>query len=132
MRFSSLSASNVSISHARKLAVVGLAVLFLGACSSTRNVPFTVQSDPLGAQVMLKLKSEDNNQTDWIYLGNTPLTTQRKVSSKYMNKEHSFVVQVMKEGYSNQAKEWSGLQIKDASKGDNRIYWNPKLVEVGQ
>ena len=119
-------------SNSVKIAIVGLCVLFLGACSSTRNVPITVQSDPLGAQVMLKLKSEENSQTDWIYLGNTPLTTQRKVSSKYLNREHSFVVQVMKEGYSDQAKEWSGLQIKDASKGDNRIYWNPKLIEVGQ
>ena len=118
-------------SNAMKLTVVGLSVLFLGACSSTRNVPITVQSDPLGAQVMLKLKSE-NTQTDWVYLGNTPLTTQRKVSSKYMNAKHSFVVQVMKEGYSHQAKEWSGLQVKDASKGDNRIYWNPRLVELQQ
>ena len=115
-----------------KFAVLSLCIILLSACSSTRNVPFTVQSDPLGAQVMLKLKSEENKQTDWIYLGNTPLTTQRKVSTKYMNNEHSFVVQVMKEGYSDQAKEWSGVQIKEASKGDNRIFWNPKLIEVGQ
>ena len=115
-----------------KITLALLSVVILGACSSTRNVPFTVQSDPLGAQVMLQLKSEGNTQTDWIYLGNTPLTTQRKVSSKYMSNEHTFVVQVMKEGYSNQTKEWSGKQIKEASKSDNRIYWNPKLVEVGQ
>lgn len=124
--------SKMHISNRIKLAVVGLSVLFLGACSSTRNVPITVQSDPLGAQVMLKLKAGESSQTDWVYLGNTPLTTQRKVSSKYMNERHSFVIQVMKEGYSDQAKEWSGLQVQDASKGDNRIYWNPKLVELGQ
>ena len=123
--------SNMHFSKAIKLAVIGLSILFLGACSTTSNVPITVQSDPLGAQVMFKLKSGES-QTDWVYLGNTPLTTQRKVSSKYMNEKHSFVVQVMKEGYSDQAKEWSGLQVKDASKGDNRIYWNPKLVELGQ
>jgi hypothetical protein len=126
MRFNKLS-----ISHAKRLAVVALTVLFVSACSTTSNVPFTVQSDPLGAQVMMQLKSE-SSQTDWIYLGNTPLTTQRKVKSKYMSNDYSFVVQVMKEGYSHQAKEWSGLQIKDASKGDNRIYWNPQLVEIGQ
>lgn len=119
-------------SKATTLAAAALCALLLSACSSTRNVPITVQSDPLGAQVMLKLKSEENSQTDWIYLGNTPLTTQRKVSSKYMDNKHSFVVQVMKEGYSDQTREWSGLQMKDASKGDNRIYWNPKLVEIGQ
>ena len=119
-------------SNKLKIAVAVLSIVLLGACSSTRNVPLTVQSDPLGAQVMLKLKSEENKQTDWIYLGNTPLTTQRKVSTKYMNDEHSFVVQVMKEGYTDQAKEWSGEQVKEASKGDNRIFWNPKLIEVGQ
>lgn len=119
-------------SKAMTLAAAALCALLLSACSSTRNVPITVQSDPLGAQVMLKLKSQENSQTDWIYLGNTPLTTQRKVSSKYMDNKHSFVVQVMKEGYSDQTREWSGLQMKDASKGDNRIYWNPKLVEIGQ
>ncbi len=119
-------------SNAFNLAVVSFSVLLLGACSSTRNVPITVQSDPLGAQVMLKLKSGQTGQTDWVYLGNTPLTTQRKVSSKHLNNKYSFVVQVMKEGYSDQAKEWSGLQVKDASEGDNRIYWNPKLVEIGQ
>lgn len=131
MHFNSLFNIHSSINRAKKLTVIGLMVVFLGACSSTRNVPFTVQSDPLGAQVMYRLKS-GSTQGEWIYLGNTPLTTQRKVSSKYMSNEYTFVVQVMKEGYSNQAKEWSGLQIKDASKSDNRIYWNPKLVEVGQ
>ena len=126
MRFNKLS-----ISHVKSLAVVALTVLFVSACSTTSNVPFTVQSDPLGAQVMMQLKSE-NSQTDWYYLGNTPLTTQRKVKSKHMSNDYSFVVRVMKEGYSHQTKEWSGLQIKDASKGDNRIYWNPQLVEIGQ
>ena len=120
------------LSNQIKIIFVSTCIVLLSACASTRSVPFTVQSDPLGAQVMLKLKGEENLQTDWIYLGNTPLTTQRKVSTKYMNEDHSFVVQVMKEGYSNQSKEWSGVQIEDASNGDNRIYWNPKLIELNQ
>ena len=119
-------------SNLTKLTVVGACVAVLSACSSTRTVPFTVQSDPLGAQVMLKRKGENNNQTDWVWLGNTPLTTQRQFSSKYLDDEHSFVIQVMKEGYTAQTKEWSGKQIKSASKGDNRIFWSPNLVEVNQ
>jgi len=115
-----------------KAAVASLSVLMLGACASTKSIPLTVQSDPLGAQVMLKLKGEDNQQTDWIYLGNTPLTTQRKVSTRYLNADHSFVLQVMKDGYSDQSKEWSGQQLEDASDGENRIFWNPRLVETNQ
>lgn len=121
-----LSSNNV------KAAIVSLSVLMLGACASTKSIPLTVQSDPLGAQVMLKLKGEDNQQTDWIYLGNTPLTTQRKVSTRYLNDDHSFVLQVMKDGYSDQSKEWSGQQLEDASDGENRIFWNPRLVETNQ
>lgn len=115
-----------------KITVIGACLALLSACSSTRNVPFTVQSDPLGAQVMLKRKSEGNVQTDWIWLGNTPLTTQRKFSSKFLNDEHSFVIQVIKDGFSAQSKEWSGKQVKSASKGDNRIFWSPKLIEADQ
>ena len=114
-----------------QLIVAALSMASLAACTSTRSVPITVQSDPLGAQVMLQLKAGEAHG-DWIYLGNTPLTTQRKVHSKHLNNDYSFVVQVIKEGYSNQSKEWSGKQIKDASKGDNRIFWNPKLVEQSQ
>ncbi len=119
-------------SNLTKIVVAGACVALLSACSSTRTVPFTVQSDPLGAQVMLKRKGEGNVQTDWVWLGNTPLTTQRQFSSKYLDNEHSFVIQVMKDGYSTQKKEWSGKQIKNASKGDNRIFWSPKLIEVNQ
>ena len=115
-----------------KFTVVGACLALLSACSSTKNVPFTVQSDPLGAQVMLKRKSEGNVQTDWIWLGNTPLTTQRKFSSKFLNDEHSFVIQVMKDGFTPQTKEWSGKQVKSSSKGDNRIFWSPNLIEVNQ
>ena len=115
-----------------KIAAAGLCLVLLGGCSSTKSVPFTVQSDPLGAQVMLKLRGEDNAQSDWIYLGNTPLTTKRNVKSRNLDDENSFILQVMKDGYSSQSKEWSGEQLEAASDGDNRIFWSPKLVETNQ
>jgi len=107
------------------------AVLFLSGCATTRSIPFTVQSDPLGAFVMYQVKSPHKaNTTDWIYLGNTPLDIRREISNVNLKRADAFVLRIMKEGYFDQQKEWKGTSLVDESKDKGRIFWNPRLIRT--
>ncbi len=112
------------------VAMTVLALLMTG-CATTRSIPFTVQSDPLGAFVMYQVKSpHEANTTDWIYLGNTPLDVRREISNVNLKRADAFVLRIMKEGYFDQQKEWKGTTLIDESKQKGRIFWNPRLIRT--
>jgi len=99
-----------------------------GCASPRRNVPFNIQSDPLGAYVMFQVKNEGGAKSDWIYLGNTPLITTRQYTKEQLSGKNSVMLRVMKEGYFDQTKVWKGGELKDESKSKGRVFWNPRLV----
>lgn len=88
-----------------------------------------VQSDPLGAYVLMKVKGEEHTESDWIYLGNTPVTTQRRFPKSYLKKDHVLVLRLLKDGYLQQSKEWRGNELEDEYKENGRLFWNPKMVD---
>jgi hypothetical protein len=111
-----------------RLILAIIAGLYVSGCASTRNVPFNIQSDPLGAYVMFQIATDKGAVSDWVYLGNTPLVTTREYRSTQLKNSNSVVIRVMKEGYFDQTKSWRGGQLwKDAKSGE-RIFWNPRLV----
>lgn len=113
-------------------AVLTVLALVMTGCATTRNIPFTVQSDPLGAFVMYQVKSPYKaNTTDWIYLGNTPLDIRREISNVNLKRADAFVLRIMKEGYIDQQKEWNGSSLIDETKEKGRIFWNPRLIRSG-
>ncbi|MEJ2178219.1 MAG: hypothetical protein P8Y12_09805, partial [Gammaproteobacteria bacterium] len=94
-------------------------VILTGCASSVKTVPFKIQSDPLGAFVLYQIQAVqyDDRNYDWIYLGNTPLDIRRTVASSDLKRADAFVIRVMKEGYLDQQKAWTGEQIvKEAKK----------------
>lgn len=103
-----------------------IALIFLSGCASTRSVPMTVQSDPLGAIVLYQLKS--TTRQDWIYLGNTPLDTRREVNKKLLKDADAFILRVMKDGFIDQQKAWNGAEVVDQVKEKGTVFWNPRLV----
>lgn len=100
----------------------------LAGCATNRTIPMSVQSDPLGAYVVMKYKGDDNAESDWIFLGNTPLTTQRRFNKEHLTDNQILVLRLLKDGYLEQTKEWRGKELDEIRRKDGRLFWNPKLV----
>ncbi|KAA3625858.1 MAG: hypothetical protein DWQ08_08865 [Proteobacteria bacterium] len=115
--------------------VLCLAAL-LGGCASTRVVPFTVQSDPLGAHVLYQVQTPGEGATttanDWIYLGLTPVDVRREISKSRFKANEAFVLRVVKDGYLDQQKSWSGDELADEMRDKEKVFWNPRLVPSSQ
>lgn len=105
-----------------------LATLALTGCATTRNVPFVVQSEPLGAYVFYQVNYSAAGTSDWIFLGHTPIDVNRQISTSQLDDAAGFVLQVQKEGYYNQQKSWSGDQLQEEAQDKGRVFWNPRLV----
>jgi hypothetical protein len=108
-------------------------VILTGCASSVKTVPFKIQSDPLGAFVLYQIQADqyDDRNYDWIYLGNTPLDIRRTVASSDLKRADAFVIRVMKEGYLDQQKAWTGEQIVKEAKKKGAVFWNPRLIPAG-
>ena len=115
------------------LVLIIIALIASCATPTVRTVPFRIQSDPLGGYVLLQVRSDaaDDPDYDWIYLGNTPLDARRAILSQDLNRADSFVIRVMKEGYHDQQKSWTGEQIVKEAQSKGGVYWNPRLVPAG-
>jgi hypothetical protein len=103
----------------------------LTACGSTvKTVPLTIQSDPLGAYVLFQVQADrkDDRSYDWIFLGNTPIKTRRSVLKKDLENADAFIVKVIKDGYLDQQKAWTGQQLVNEAKSKGTVFWNPRLV----
>ena len=110
---------------------IGLVASLAAGCASTRVVPFTVQSDPLGAHVVYQVQSNAygaESTHDWIYLGVTPVDIRREIATGQLRKADAFVLRVMKEGYLDQQRSWTGPEMLDELSAKKRVFWNPRLV----
>ncbi len=107
--------------------------LVAGCASTVRTVPFQIQSDPLGATVLYQVRADaqDSPNYDWIFLGHTPLDVRRAILSRDLKRADSFVIRVMKDGFLDQHKSWTGEQIVDEAKTKGGVFWNPRLVPSG-
>lgn len=113
-------------------AVVITAWLLVGCATTHKTVPLRVQSDPLGAYVLFQVQADarDERSYDWVYIGTTPLDTRRSVTSNDLDNADAFVVRVMKEGYLDQQKSWTGEQMVNEAKSKGVVYWKPRLVKA--
>ena len=114
-----------------KYILLSLIILIVSGCaSSVKTVPWKVQSDPLGAYVLYQIQRDrdDEPNIDWVYLGITPLDIRRTVLSKDLRRADAFVIRVIKDGYLDQKKAWTGEQIVKEAKSKGAVYWNPRLV----
>ena len=121
-----------SLNKIIKSAAIVAAAISITACGSTvKTVPFKIQSDPLGAYVLYQVQADkaDVRSFDWIYLGNTPLDTRRAIEAKQLKSADAFLLRVMKEGYLDQEKAWTGEQMVKDAKSKGAVSWNPRLIQ---
>ena len=115
--------------HKLKVILISSLALLMVACAGKRNVPFTVQSDPLGAYVHFQVQSPvEGAANDWVFLGKTPVDIKRFISKKQLKKAGAFRLSVQKEGFSTQVKHWTRKEIDEEIREKGTLYWNPKLV----
>jgi hypothetical protein len=101
--------------------------LVLSGCASTRDVPITVQSEPLGAHVLYQVRGVGTG--DWVYLGTTPVEVNRQISKRNLRNADAFVLRLVSEGYNDQTREWSGAALELEVEDKGRVFWNPRLIK---
>ncbi len=109
------------------IAAIAIAALFSG-CASHRTVNFKINSAPEGAFVVYRLSGPALEQeAEWIYLGNTPLNAVRQIHEDLIEDENKLSIKVMRSGYVDQARDWSGEVFWDELEEYGRILWAPQL-----
>ncbi len=114
------------IHYVRKLLPLILLMLLATGCG-TRQVSFTINSEPLGSYMVMQVLTPDNKISDWVYLGNTPLVMVREMKFAEIRRA-TITMKVMKEGYFDQTKIWEGKGFIREFKDKGGIFWNPRLV----
>lgn len=107
------------------LLIVALSALLSACGSSKKSIPLNVQSNPLGAYALMQIKYKGKDDSDWIYLGPTPvvLDKQMKISGA-----SSISLKMIKPGYHEQIKTWSAKDFKREYRKQRKISWVPSLV----
>ncbi len=120
--------NKITVKLTQLLAVVA-ALVVLSGCGGTKSIPMTVQSEPLGAHVAYQVDSSlKGTSRDWIYLGKTPLDIKRNIRRKQLRKASAFRIKMMKDGFSDQVRDWNGKDIEAELEEKGHLFWNPKLV----
>ncbi len=105
-----------------------LLTCLLVGCGGRRNLVFTVNSEPPGAFVVFHMSETSKRQgADWIYLGTTPLVVERELRVRQLKRE-TVTLRVIREGYFEQQKQWTGERLLRDWESKGGIYWNPHLV----
>jgi len=107
---------------------LGLVVcLFISACgASKKNINLNLHSDPLGAYALMQVTYKGDENSDWIFLGPTPIDTDKMVLMKGAT---AVTFKVIKPGFYEQVKSWKAKDFLKEQKKNKSIVWVPNLVE---
>ncbi|MBX2850016.1 MAG: hypothetical protein KTR16_16945 [Acidiferrobacterales bacterium] len=99
----------------------------LTACGpSKRDVSMKIHSDPLGAYALMQVKYSGNENSDWIFLGPTPVTMDKTI---IMDNAVEVSLKVIRPGFYEQVKSWKPNDfIREHSRQDG-ILWVPNMVQ---
>ena len=105
-----------------------LIILSIAACGSTKRkeIPMSIYSDPLGAYALLKVDYSDQTDSDWIFLGATPVKISKSITFENAKK---VTLRVIREDFQEQTRTWSAKEFLKQSKNGNKIFWSPAMVK---
>lgn len=110
----------------KSAAIVAVCVAIVGCGSNKRQVPISVLSDPLGAYAMIQVEYKEQDNSDWIFLGPTPVTLNRTIKFDGATRVS---IKVIKEGFFEQTKSWQAKKFLNEYKDKNKVIWSPSLVQ---
>lgn len=114
-------------SPVKTLISLALMMLLVGCGSVGRkDVPLAIYSDPLGAYALLKVEYSDKRDSDWIFLGPTPIKVSKSID---FEKAKNVTLRVIREDFQEQSKTWSAKDFIKMSKRGDKIFWSPAMVK---
>lgn len=119
----------------RILLLILLLVSFglLSACASKEAVKIKIHTDPEGSHIVYRV-ADDYNQGDapWIYLGVTPYQGVTVIDKSSFDEADTISLKVMRHGYLDQVKKWTGKQFEDEYDREGMLFWAPRLIKSGK
>lgn len=110
-----------------KLIIVLATALLISACGSgKKDFKVNVMSDPLGAYALLQVTYKDESNSDWIFLGPTPIDIQKQVS---FDNAQTVSLKVIRPGFFEQVKTWKARDFVKEHKSNKGITWVPNMVQ---
>lgn len=110
----------------RLLATLALAALLAACGNGKKNISMKLHSDPLGAYALLQIKEQGNENSDWVYLGPTPIIAKREFNFKGAS---SVSLKVIRPGFYEQVKTWSVRDFLKENRDNDGIVWVPNMVK---
>ena len=118
--------------HLALLTWLAAAALLLTSCASKEAVKIKIHTDPEGSHIVYRVA--DDYQTDdapWVYLGVTPYQGVTQMNSSSFDKGDTITFKVMRHGYLDQVKKWTGEQFLEEYEREGMLFWAPRLVKSG-
>ncbi len=119
--------------HLALLVGLAAATLLLSSCASKEAVKIKIHTDPEGSHIVYRVA--DDYQTDdapWIYLGVTPYQGVTQIDKSSFDKSDTITFKVMRHGYLDQVKKWTGAQFQEEHDREGMMFWAPRLVKSGK
>ena len=99
----------------------------LAACGpNKRDVLMKIHSDPLGAYALMQVKYKGNENSDWVFLGPTPVTLDKSIN---MSDAVEVSLKVIRPGFYEQTKSWKPKEFLKEHSKQNGILWVPNMVQ---
>ncbi len=111
-----------------KKIIIGLIIcLAISACGSNKKtVSLNLQSDPLGAYASLQVKYKGEEDSDWLFLGPTPITIDKSIR---MEGASSVSLKVIRPGFYQQVKTWNAKDFIKEKRRNKEMVWVPNMVK---
>ena len=89
-----------------------------------------IHTDPEGSHIVYRV-ADDYQPEDapWVYLGVTPYQGVTQISSSSFDEADTITFKVMRHGYLDQVKKWTGEQFEEEYEREGMLFWAPRLIK---
>ena len=102
-------------------------VILLSSCASKEAINVKVHTDPEGSHIVYRVN--DDQDAPWIYLGVSPYQGVTMIDSSSLDDSTTVTFKVMRRGYLDQVRKWTGEQLAEQYETEGQIFWAPRLVK---
>jgi hypothetical protein len=101
--------------HVLILAWFAAAAFLLSSCASKEAVKIKIHTDPEGSHIVYRVADD--------YRSDDPSSFEQA---------DTITFKVMRHGYLDQVKKWSGDQFQEEYEREGMMFWAPRLIKAGQ
>ena len=106
-------------------------LIALSSCASREPMKMKIHTEPEGSHIVYRIAKDDvYEDAPWIYLGITPYEGLSLMDSSSFDDNDTITFKVMRHGYLDQTKKWTGAQFMEEYEQAGRLFWTPRLVKA--